>query len=197
MTKNQYTVTFGPTAFVTALVLIVAALLVSPVAAQQEFSRTLTEQEINNNYRVANPRRAALSNVVVDLQTGQAVITADHATRNRGTITTTSVMQPYVESGRIYWTMTSVTVNGEPASEELVAQVNTAIASSWRNYIQGKFEGVVDTIIITDTDLTLTGVLSGERADGFADRMEQGVENGTVNEDDTPRLFGWFQRRNP
>lgn len=198
MNTQRNTMSFAVYAFVVSALLMLAALLASPAAAQETFSRTLTEAEINDAYRVANPRRAALSNVNVDLQPGQVVITADHATRNRGTVTTITTMQPSVDSGRVYWNVVSiVTADGQQASEDLIAQVNAAIATSWRNYFLGKVDGVVDSIAITDTEITLTGTFDGSRADEFEDRVEEGVESGAVNEEDTPGLFRWFQRRNP
>lgn len=202
MKVNRNTMKIAFATIASALVVMVVALLASPASAQETFSRTITEQEINDSYRVANPRRAALSNVFVDLQPNQVQITADHTTRRQGTITTTSTMQPYIEDGRVYWTVTSiVAADGQQVSDALLTQINAVIETAWRNYIRSQFEGVVDTIIITDSDLTLTGTLDGSRAEEVEERVEdaveEGVENGTINEEDTPGLFRWFQNRNP
>jgi hypothetical protein len=178
------------------IVLIVAmfatALMAVPTLAQREFSRTLTEQQINESFRVENPRRARLSNVSVDLQPGQTQVSATYTSR-RVSLDVVATMTPYIDGGRIYWTVTDVvTTDGQEASDELLAQINEAIEASWRNYIRGQFDGIVDSIIVTDTDLTITGTTRGEPS---GDHVEQGVENGTVNEEDTPHLWRWWQNR--
>jgi len=174
---------------------LTAALAAVPAFAQQSGSRTITEEQINTSYRVENPRRAPVSNMSVDLQPGQAVISATHTYR-RGTVDTVTTMVPYIEGSRIYWEVTSiVTADGTEASPDLVAHVNASIASSWRNYIRGQVEGVVDSITVNEDTITIDYTFDGERAAEAEERLSDAVENGTVNEEDTPRLFRWFNRR--
>ena len=203
MNTQTNTTKYTLTAIAATLVMLMIALMVSPVNAQETNDFTITETEINAAYRVTNPRRATLSNVFVDLQPGQIQITVDHTSRRQET-TLITTMHPYIEENRVYWTVDSVvTSDGQQASEELMAQVNTAVATSWGNYVRGRAEGAVSGIVITDTDMTLTTTRDGSRAEEaqaqveeFTNQVEEGVENGTVNEEDTPWLFRWFQRGN-
>ncbi|MBZ0292939.1 MAG: hypothetical protein K8L99_10290 [Anaerolineae bacterium] len=176
---------------------LAAALMAVPALAQQTFSKTITETQVNDAYRVDNPRRVALSNVVVDLQPGQVQISATHTGR-RVSVDTITTLVPSIEDGRIYWDVVSVvTADGQAASSELVAQVNASIETSWANYVRGNYEGVVDSISITDTDLTVTGTFDGSRAEAASTAVTDAVEDGTVNEEDTPfiwKLFNWFNR---
>ncbi len=137
------------------LVVIMGALAVPAFA--QDNSRTLTEEQINSAYRVTNPTRRSVTNVHVDLQPGQVVISATLTYRRGNPIEAVAVLVPNVSNGRLYWTVTSATGNGQPASAELLAQINTSIMTSWRNYIRQQAPtGRVTGIEISDTDLTVT-----------------------------------------
>jgi hypothetical protein len=141
------------------MLLVLLALVVlgaMPTLAQDARTITITETRINESYRVTNPRRAAVSNRVVDLQAGQAVISAT-LTYRRTTYNVVSTYTPRVENGRIYWTLVSATANGEPASQELIAQINTSLSTSWRNYVRGEAgNGRVTAITVNDTEITIT-----------------------------------------
>ena len=139
-----------------SILVVVLGVLAVPVFAQDN-TRTLTEQQINSAYRVTNPARRSITNVHVDLQPGQVVISATLTYRRGNPIQTSTVLVPSVSNGRIYWTVTSATANGQPASAELLAQINTSITTSWRNYVRQQAPtGRVSGIEITDTDLTVT-----------------------------------------
>jgi flagellar basal body-associated protein FliL len=143
---------------VTLFLMVVVALVlgVMPVLAQTR-TVTITEQQINESYRVTNPRRATVSNRVVDLQNGQVVISYTLTYRNNTSIEVVSTYTASVSNGRINWTMTSLTGNGEPASQDLIAQINTSISTSWRNFVRGRQgTGRVQSIVITDNDIQIT-----------------------------------------
>ena len=59
------------------IVLILVAMAFPTLAADKTktVTVTLTETQINNSYRVTNPRARSITNVNVDLQPGQVVIT--------------------------------------------------------------------------------------------------------------------------
>ncbi|MCA9908288.1 MAG: hypothetical protein KC519_06525 [Anaerolineae bacterium] len=142
------------------MVLIVAVMLALPfavVGAQDTtHSYTWTEEQINEAYRVSNPWRRSVTDVYVDLQPGQVVISSTQTYR-RATYQVEAVYEPSISNGRIYWTLTSASANGEPASQDLINQVNASISSSWRNYVRKQAgTGRVQGITITDTDLTVT-----------------------------------------
>jgi hypothetical protein len=146
------------TLLVSTLLVILAALAV-PIFAQEETSRTVTEAQINAAYRVTNPARRSVTNLHVDLQPGQALISATLTFRRGNPIEATATLVPNVTNGRVYWTVTEATANGQPASPELLAQINASIMTSWRNYIRQQAPtGRVTGIEITDTDLTVTFV---------------------------------------
>lgn len=140
--------------------LVALVLLAMPLAlvGAQDTTREIvrTEDEVNSGYRVTNPARRAVSNVYVDLQPGQVAISAT-LTYRRATYQAVAVYVPRVENGRIYWDVASVTANGQPASQDLINQINAALSSSWRNYIRNQAgTGRVQSLVIMDTDFTIT-----------------------------------------
>jgi hypothetical protein len=178
-----------------ALTLIAAVILSAmPVMAQQDVSRTYTEAEVNSAYRVDNPFRGSVSNVFVDLQNGQVQISYTY-TRRSSSVDVISTLAPYVEGGRVYWQVNDIaTVNGSNAPDELIEQINNRILSSWRNYLRGRVDGVINSVVVTDTDITITGTLDGSRLDEVEDTLSNAVEEGNITEDDTPRLWQLFTR---
>lgn len=142
------------------LVLMMAALPMA-ASAQRQRSLTITEEQINNSFAVTNPVARRWSNVSIDLQPGQAVVNGTLTLRrptgvNVTTYTVSSVWTPTILNGRLYWTLVSATANGQPASAELTQQINNSIASSWRTYFRSQTTGSLTSIVITDSDMTLT-----------------------------------------
>ena len=145
--------------------LIVALPMVSAQAATPSAvgTLTITETQINNSFRVTNPINRHITNVHVDLQSangGQVEITGTYTWRTgHGTQSANIavVLVPVVSNGRLYWNVTSITDNGQPASADLVAEVNAHLAAAWRNYIKGKLPtGRIVSVTITDTEITFT-----------------------------------------
>lgn len=147
------------------LALVVIALLAAfamPAFAQNVVTTTVTvtEQQINQSYRVTNSPRRSVSSVVVDLQPGAVVISATWTFPRQEPISTVSTLVPSVSNGRLTWTITSATINGQAASQDIINQVNSAIGSTWRSFFRRYLPaGRLTGITITDTDvvLTLTG----------------------------------------
>lgn len=150
--------------FTLIAVLVIAALALPLMVSAQTATRTftITEEEINESFHVTNPSRVRVTNMVVDLQPDQVSVSYTYTTRApRGSQTTShsvnTVYVPDIQDGRLYWSVTSVTVDGRPASDDLVRQINASIESSWRNYIRRQHgTGHVTSIAITDTDITIT-----------------------------------------
>ncbi len=143
------------------VVALFAVLVPMAVVGAQGSSFTMTEAEVNQTYRVTNPARRSVSDVYVDLQDGQVSISATITTRARRGAGTTSysavgVYSAEVRDGRIYWTLDSATVDGQPASQELINQINAALGSSWRNFVRSQHPGRVASLIITEDDITVT-----------------------------------------
>lgn len=116
---------------------------------------TLTESTINSSWRIVTSTRLRVSNVSVDLQPNQAVITGT-LTLNSGTVYNVQlVTTPTVSGGKVTWTVLSATVNGEAATSTQLTQINTAILNSWTNYISTQYgPKTVTAVTITDTDIT-------------------------------------------
>lgn len=153
--------TFSKIAVLFALLLLIVPLSVSAQSATTGRTVTITEETINDSYRVTNPYRRTISNMSVDLQDGQAVISLTYTVRPpRGAATTTysvvSVWTPRITNGRVYWTMISTTANGQPASQDLINQINASIGASWRNYIRGQHPGRVSSVSVTEDMIVLT-----------------------------------------
>jgi len=139
-----------------AVIMIAAAV---PAFAQNAVttSVTLTEDQINEAYRVSNSPRRSVSDVVVDLQPSQVVVSATVTLPRQSPVTTVTVLVPSLTNGRLTWTVDSITANGQPASGDLVTQVNAAIASSWRSYFRRQLPaGRLTGVTITDNDVTIT-----------------------------------------
>jgi predicted PurR-regulated permease PerM len=140
--------------FILIAVLVLAAV---PAFAQESKTMTITEDRINESYRVTNPIRRSLSDVSIDLQPGQIVQTATYTRRGQNTAQVVSTFVPSVSNGRIYWSVSSVTTDGEAISESLLDQINTSIESSWRRYFkEQRAPGRVTSVEITDTEIIIS-----------------------------------------
>jgi hypothetical protein len=138
-----------------ALVFLGAACSVAAAAAVE--THTITEEQINAAYWVTHPARRGVSDRRVDLQPNQVVLTETWTRRGGEPEQVVAIFVPRLEDGRVYWTLTAATVDGEPASPELLAQINTRISSAWANYFRRQLKaGRVTAIAIDDAAITLT-----------------------------------------
>lgn len=145
-------------AIVLVLITVLAAMVV-PTFAATEKSHTFTEEDINASYRVTNPVRRSVSDVDVDLQPEQVVITATITLRGKDPVDVSVTLVPSITNGRLYWSVTAATKDGNPVSEDVLREINTHISAAWRNFIRENAPaGHFTSITITDTDLTITGV---------------------------------------
>lgn len=148
--------------FLTIFTLIaVLALAALPAFAQDSTTTshevTITEEQVNASYRVTNPRRAAVTNVYVDLQPGQVVVSETVTFRGHDPIQTVSVLVPTIANNRLNWSVTSVTHDGQPIPDDLLAQINASVATSWVRYIKNHAPaGHIQDIVITDYEVVLT-----------------------------------------
>ncbi len=143
---------------ITLILLTVLAAAVVPAFAQEHTrTYTKTEAQINQSYAVTNPWRRTLSDVHVDLQDGQAVISATYTRRRTEAIAVSSTVVPSLENGRLYWTVTTVSANGAPVSDELLAQINAQITTSWVNYWKRNAAvGHITGVQITEDSISVT-----------------------------------------
>jgi hypothetical protein len=122
---------------------------------------TITEQQINSSFRVTNPVSRRVTDVRVDLQPGQAVISATITLRRPAGQATTSFQTvstwtPVITNSRLSWTLTSATVNGSAASTDLINQINAAIGTPWRSYWRTRHPGRLTAITIDQQQIVLT-----------------------------------------
>jgi hypothetical protein len=149
-----------------SVVAVVAMLLAvpAPTQAQSRVTYTITEQEINA-YRLPLSVRRFVSAVSVDLQNGQAVVTAKVTTAGL-TLNTVSVWQPIIRNGRLSWQAISATVDGTPLSAAQLATLNNtarrAIEDAVRRYIDSRVRGryTVESISITENELIVSVLFS-------------------------------------
>ena len=144
-----------------ALFVLILGVMAFPTLAADKTKTvtvTLTEAQINSSYRVTNPRARSITNVNVDLQPGQVVITATFTAPKTDPIPVSVTLVPTVSNGRVTWTVLVASANGQPASTDLLTQINASISTSWRNYWKGIHPGYVTALTITDSDITWTKV---------------------------------------
>ena len=140
------------------LVVILGAMAFPTLAAEKVVTITLSESDINSSFRVTNPRLRTITNVNVDLQPGQVVITATFTAPKTSPIPVSVTLVPSVSNGRVTWTVLSATANGRAASADLLTQINASISTSWRNYWKGKRPGYVTSLTVSDDTISWTKV---------------------------------------
>ncbi len=152
------------------LLLALLALIAIPLSAsaapvsQNTRTVTITEQQINDALRVTNPRRTTISNVVVDLQEGQATITATITLRNSQPASAAVVVTPKLTTigsrTLIEWDITSFTINGKSGSGEYTAARN-ALTSALRQAVSQQQGRQFSAQSVTVTGDAIIAVLIG------------------------------------
>ncbi|MBL8116759.1 MAG: hypothetical protein J0L63_02855 [Anaerolineae bacterium] len=138
------------------LIGVLAAMAVPALAYERTVTLTLTEEDINASFVVTNPPRRTVSDVIVDLQLDQVVISAIFTSRGKNPIPVSATLVPTITNGRLTWSVTAASANGQPASADLLSQINASIATAWRNYIKGKAStGKVTSVEISDDNITI------------------------------------------
>ncbi|GAB4548939.1 MAG: hypothetical protein OHK0023_12650 [Anaerolineae bacterium] len=149
-----------------AVVVLVATTImpVLSVQAQNTVTITITETEINDYILPARYRRW-VSSWNVDLQPGQAVVTAQ-LIYARKTYDTVSTWTPSVVNGRLEWTLVSGTSNGTPLTPEQVTLINNSARRALRDavelYIRNKVRGTytITSVTVSDSEITTVGTVS-------------------------------------
>jgi Tfp pilus assembly protein FimT len=135
----------------------VMAGMAAPAFAQTTNTRTITESEINSAYWVTNPTNRAVTNRSVDLQAGKVVVSATVTRRGKDPVQVVTTYVPTITNGRVYWSVTAKTRNGQAVPADVLAQINAHISASWRNFFKQKAgAGRITSIVITDTTITIT-----------------------------------------
>jgi Cu/Ag efflux pump CusA len=149
--------------------LMVASLLlavVAPALAAEPKAKTLvlTEEKINQSYRITNPAYRDITNMSVDLQDGQVIVNATVTLRGKDPVAVVVTFVPVLKEGRVYWTVSAATKDGAAVSGDLLNEINTRITASWRHYFKEKSgPGRIGSLEITDSALTITYALNSKR----------------------------------
>lgn len=128
--------TLGKLLFV-GLIFSLLALPVVAVNAQDSAltkTATITEAELNALYVVSNPIRRSVTDVNFDIQDGQVVFSATITAPRRDSWAIVATYTAVVAEGRIDWTLQSLTVNGNPATDAQKADFSLA-HPFWQYYV--------------------------------------------------------------
>jgi hypothetical protein len=167
---------------IVVLLLVVCATSLM-VSMAQTATFVITEETINSSYRVTSPVRTTVSDVNVDLQSGQVVISATFTPRRTGVaMPTVTTLQPTIVDGEVVWQTLSIVANGQPASQQIVNQINTAIVNSWRVYFRAQTEADLLTLFIDEDAITYT-FDSNRRVTTVTD-VQNGSSTTTITEAD-------------
>ncbi len=123
-------------------------------------SLVVTEEYINNAYQVTHPGGYRISDVVVDLQPGQVVITANLNLNDGRVLVEQATFVPSVQNGVIVWTITQVTLDGEALDAETIARFNEEAAAGWLSVLVWEQVSTnrITNVIVTDTEIEIRGV---------------------------------------
>lgn len=139
------------------LMMVALGTMVVPTLAAAK-SVSVSESDINSSFRVTNPALRQVSNLNVNLQPGQAVVSATFTFRQGGSADASVTLVPSVSNGRVIWTATAASINGQSVSQDLLNQINASVSSSWRRYIKGKLPtGRIASVEVTEDAITFTG----------------------------------------
>jgi len=154
------------TKFIHVLFAIMSMLLVVPfVMAQEDATVTFTEDAINETYRVTNPRRASISNVVVDLQPGIVEISATYSTRNNVVGVAVQYTPSITDNGTVEWTLINIfRTDGVELTDNVQTQIENLIGRTWESYWSGRtYRFDLTGITVTDNEIIYRYVYTGER----------------------------------
>jgi hypothetical protein len=125
---------------------------------QNNRAMVITEEYINNSLQVRSPIDYRISNVVVDLQPDQVVITAYLNLPSGKVLTEQATFAATIDDGSIVWTVTSTTLDGTPLDTAIIDRFND-LPTNWLGL--GMWEDFslydIGEITITDTQIEISG----------------------------------------
>lgn len=133
-------------------VVMIGLLVPAAFVSAQEDTRTveITEAQLNESFRVTNPWRRSLTDMSVDIQEGQAVISGTY-TRRAFSVGFSAIYQPSIEGGDIYWTLVSFDVDGTGVPQSTLDTINNSLARELRRTVKSYYN------FFTVTDIQLSG----------------------------------------
>ena len=144
-------------------VLVVLGAMVLPTfAADTAKIVSITETQINDSYWVTNPVWRAVTDRSVDLQAGQVVVSETITPRRGDPVAVAITYAPSISDGRVYWSASAMTKDGQAVSQELLDQINAHMSSSWARYWKTHRQpGHVTAIDISEDAITVTFTVGG------------------------------------
>jgi uncharacterized protein YndB with AHSA1/START domain len=155
--RNEIMKTIGKLAVVLGMLALLTAFAVPTFAADTTKQIVIQESDINSSYWVTNPAWRAVTDRSIDLQPGQVVVSETITRRGHDPVAVTITYTPYIENGRLFWTATAMTKDGNPVSDDFLKEINNHMTSSWRHYIRThRVPGHVTQVDISDSAITIT-----------------------------------------
>lgn len=146
-------------AMLSAIVIAILAVFAVPAFAQQATTNTtviITEDEINSSFRVTNNRNRNVTDINIDLQPSQAVVSFNVTYRGGSPIPVNVTLTPNVLNSRMNWTASAAAVNGSSLTTEQINSLNQAISASWRSLLREYGQpGRVTSVGVDDSNLTI------------------------------------------
>lgn len=116
---------------------------------QEEVSFSLTESFINEQFNNSLP--PTLTGVRVDLQPGRVLVMATSVTENGDPLAVSFTLVPELVNGTLEWTITSMTINGEPVADVSSIQANDEVVTALTSSVtDGQRQSQVTSLEITD-----------------------------------------------
>lgn len=120
----------------------------------------ISEAEINQTYRVTNPANITITDVYVDLQPGQVVTSATLNLASGSVVEEVVVFVPQINDGVVWWLVSSVTLGGEPVSQDVLDGLNDALTSYWMDAVwRYTSTYAVSSVTITDDQIEVRTTL--------------------------------------
>ncbi|NDJ86172.1 MAG: hypothetical protein GYB66_09830 [Chloroflexi bacterium] len=128
------------------IIALLGALAVPAMAQGNEpeiMSITLSERRINWFLTYRNPFPNTFTDLSVDLTPGKVTLYAT-IVAGEGSVTpaqevpsvTETVLVPYVNCQRIFWSVESAMINGQPATQEQLDKINRLLVDAWQRLIE-------------------------------------------------------------
>jgi hypothetical protein len=114
----------------------------------------ITEDFINQSFRVTHPQSYTITGVHVDLQPGQAVISANLNLSSGKVLAEQVTFMPTVSDGVLFWIVSAATLDGQSLDPAIIARYNDAVTAFWSSAVWSQVaDYAVTRVTITDTEI--------------------------------------------
>ncbi len=120
-------------------------------------SLIVTEEAINNSFRVQNPVDYSISSVVVDLQPDQVLLTANLNLPSGKVLVEQVTFEPLLKNGFIFWEVTAASLDGTPLDPAIIDRFNEGVINWWGAALWEEFSAyAVSGVHISDTQIEIS-----------------------------------------